>query len=386
MKKYDVSTNWELEIEQANHGRFSIDSLHNIVLSYSQENMDCFHTQSRIVKINDGEVTELYENKFYLGTPIVDRNGFIYVCTSDSVKDGKEERSRLLKIGPEGNEIWEYLLDAPVNATPAIYHDSVLVFDFSAKEQNGHLHRIDGNGALIWKRVFNGNAFVAPQLFKINLEDSILVHAFDDIFILDMDGKTFQNKRIGRPYHGLWVNEDGRIYASLSPPNLLCLNTNLDIVWRYKPGIGFANVPRTDSQGNLYSMLTDRRMVSLDSHGKERWIAGVTGDFGLYPIILSNGDILMVTEQKSGKKAPQIEDNTYLEIFSSDGIKVLEYEFSGGSAYPILDTDGTIFLYTQCRRVYQRKQQVLNSIKMYSIYIGKESSTNIKRIVKNKPV
>jgi len=217
----------------------------------------------------------------FLGTPIVDENGSIFVCLNDYVKDEKEEKSRLLKISPSGDVVWDYLLDAPVNKAPVIYQDSILIFDFSGNEQIGHLHRINTNGGLTWKATFNGNSFVEPQIFRLNGKDSLLLHAFDEFFILDMNGKTLRTKKIGRPFHGLWVNEEGDIYAA-QYPNLLCLNTNLEVVWVYKPETGFAMVPRTDSQGFLYCMLTGCRMASLDSHGKERWIAEVIGDFGHY--------------------------------------------------------------------------------------------------------
>jgi hypothetical protein len=370
LSKYDVSINWELEIDHADKGRFTITGLHNLVLSYSQDDKEgYFHTISKITKITNGVITELYENALFLGAPVVDRFGFIFVCTYDYERDGKEEKSRLLKISPEGKVIWEYLLDAPFSKNPVIYQDSVLIFDFSGKEQSGHLHRIDDNGVLIWKKAFNGNAFVEPQIFRLNGQDSILLHAFDDYFILDMDGKTLQTKIIGRPSHGLWVNEEGNIYTA-QYPNLLCLNTNLEVIWVYKPEIGFAIRPCSDSQGFVYCTLTGCRMACLDSHGKERWIAEVTGDFGHYPIILANGDILMVTEKKSGKKSPQIEDDTYIEIFSIDGTKLLKHEFPGGGAYTIRDTDGTIFLITHCRRVFPRKHQILNTEKVFSINIS----------------
>jgi hypothetical protein len=117
-------------------------------------------------------------------------------------------------------------------------------------------------------------------------------------------------------------------------------------------------------------MLTGSRMVSLDSQGKERWIVEVTGYFGYWPIILPNGDILVITIQKSGKKAPQIESNTYLETFSPDGTKLLKYELPGYVINTMQDTDGTIFLNTGCRRVFPRKHQVRNSIKVFSIKIS----------------
>jgi hypothetical protein len=365
----DISINWELGIEHANYGRFSKTRTHDLTLSYSVEDKNGFHTYSKIIIVTNGVITEIYENALFLGTPVVDKNGFIFICTYDYIQDGKEEKSTLLKISPEGNVIWEYLLDAPVSLDPLLYQDSVLVFDFSGNEQIGHLHRINKNGVLIWKATFDGNSFVEPQIFKLNGQDSLFLHALDEFFILDMDGKILKNKRIGRPSHGLWINEAGNIYVA-QYPNLLCLNTNLEINWVYKPKIGFAIHPSTDSKGFLYCTLTGHRMVSLDSNGKERWVAEVSGDYGHYPKILANSDILMVTEKKSGKKAPQIESNTYLEIFAIDGTKRLKHEFPGGSASTIYYTDNTLFLSTHCRSVFPFKHRVLNSEKVFSIHIS----------------
>ena len=375
METYNnISINWEMEIGHANYGRFSIDRSHNIVLSYSQENDDYFHIKSKIVNITEGEITEIFEIKSFLGTPSVDKNGYLYICTYGPVVDGIEEKSVIIKLNPEGKVVWEYLMDAPGGGKPIIYKDSVLVFDFSGNEQCGHLHRIDEKGTLIWKKSFNGNAFFEPQIFKLNEQDSILLHAFDDIFILDMNGNTLRTKNIGRPGNGLWVNKEGRIYAGIYP-NFLCLNTNLDIIWEYKPVIGFvAHGVNEDTKGNIYCMLQGRRIVSLDSHGKERWIAQVTGDFGYQPIILAKGEILIVTEQIIGKRAPQIEHDTYLEVYSPDGTKLLKHGLPGGAVGIFQDTDGTILLITHCRRVFRRifpqNNKVLNSIKVFSINIA----------------
>jgi hypothetical protein len=367
----NVSINWEVEIEQASGGTFSMSGLHNLVMKYSQQDEYCFHTKSKIVKIDDGEINEIFETVNFLAIPSVDKNGNLYVCShSYSRPDRNDDKSTLLMINPEGKVVWEYLLDASCAIKPFIYQDTVLVYDFNGPEQYGNLYRINKNGTLMWKKSFDGNALSEPIILKSGGQDSIFLHAFEKFFILDMNGDILKNKKIGRPYvNGLYANEGGDIYACINP-NLLYLNMNLDIIWAYKPDIGFVTYPSKDSLGNLYCMLTGSRMVSLDSQGKERWIAEVTGDFGYRPMILANGDILVITTQKSGKKAPQIENNTYLETFSPDGTKLLKYELPGYVINTTQDTDGTIFLNTGCRRVFPRKHQVRNSIKVFSISIG----------------
>ena len=392
----NITINWELEIEHANRGWFSMSGLHNLVLSYSQENNDCFHTKSKIVKIDDGKITEIFETKFLLNQPSIDKNGNIYICSHDDYyPERKDNRDTLLMINPEGKVVWEYLLDDTCSINPVIYHDSVLVYDFNHKAvrfadagpidvtdpsrrkfvtyvepESGHLYNINQDGTLIWKKSFDGNAYNEPLILKRDGQDSIFLHAFDNYLILDMNGNTLQNKKIGRPdVNGLFANEEGGIYACIHP-NLLSLNMNLDIIWAYKPDIGFVTRrPNTDSHGNLYCGLQGSRMVSLDSHGKERWIAEVTGDFGYWPIILKNDDILMVTQQKNGKKPPQIEDNTYLEIFSAEGTKLLKCELPGYEIKTMQDTDGTIFLDTGCRS-FPRRHHLRNSIKVFSINIS----------------
>jgi hypothetical protein len=367
----NVSINWEMEIAQANRGFYSMSGLHNLVMSYSQQDEYCFHTKSKIVKIDDGEINEIFETVNFLATPSVDKNGNLYVCSHSYSRLGRNDnRSTLLMINPEGKVVWEYLLDDSCAINPVFYQDSVLVYDFNGSEQRGHLYRINEDGTLIWKKSFEGNAGSEPLILKRGGQDSILLHAFDNYFILDMNGDILQNKKIGHAnINGLYANKGGGIYACINP-NLLYLTTNLDIIWAYKPDIGFVAYPSQDSLGNLYCMLTGSRMVSLDSQGKERWIAEVTGDFGYRPIILANGEILVITTQKSGKKAPQIESNTYLETFFVDGTKLLKHELPGYVINTTQDTDGTIFLNTGCRRVFPRKHQVRNSIKVFSIKIS----------------
>jgi len=367
----NIHINWETEIEYASGGTFSISNSHDLILTYSQEDLGCFHINSKMAKIRDGKITEIFETKSFLRTPTIDENDDLYVCTHGYDTDEVENKGTLFRINPDGKVVWEYLLDAVSTLNPVIYQDSVLVFDFSGKKQYGHLYRIGKNGTLIWKKSFDGNSFCEPFILKINGQDSILLHAFDDYFILNMNGDTLQKKRLGRPMvGGLSIDEQGNIYACIHP-SLLSLDNNMDIIWAYKPDVAFvAYRPIIDSHGNLHCMLQGNRMVSLNAHGKERWIATVTGYFGYSPLVLQDDDILMITIRKSRKRRPQIEDTTYLEIFSIDGIKHLKQELSGFIVDTVLSDNGTIFLSTGCRRVFLSKKQVKNSIKVFSINIS----------------
>jgi outer membrane protein assembly factor BamB len=391
-----ILINWEIEIMHANYGEFSVSESRNQFLSYRQQNEDGFYAKSKIIAIDDGVITEIFENRLYLGKPAVDRNGFIYVCTNDAIRDGKVARSTLLKLNPEGIVVFKYQLVTGDATNPVIYQDSVLVFDFNGEavgfravypqvnavkarlqiesylksEDCANLYRISENGTLIWKKPFSGSTMWGPYLFKMKGQDAILLQVWDELFILDMYGNILCKKTIGRPINGLYADTEGDIFAGLYPNKFLHLNTNLDMIWTYRPETGFvASQPGVDSHSHLYCMMQGRRIVSLDSVGKERWIAGVTGDVGKRPIVLANGDILIVTEQKSGKKAPEIEDNTYLEIFSPNGTKLQKHEFPGGGADAFMGNDGTIFLITHCRRAFPRKQRALNSIKIFSLTI-----------------
>lgn len=370
-KDKNISTNWELEIEYASGGDFSISNSQDIFLTYSQEDLGCFHISSKIVKIRDGKITEIFHTNNFLRTPTIDENDDIFICTHGYDTDEVENRGTLLRINSYGKVIWEYHLDAVSTLNPIIYQDSIIVFDFSGKKQYGHLYRINKNGTLIWKKSFDGNSFREPLILKIESQDYIVLHAFDDYFILNMNGDTLQRKELGRPHMGgLSISNKSRIYACIHP-NLLLLDTNLDIVWTYKPEIGFvAYRPVIDSYGNMYCLLQGKRMVSLDPNGKQRWIVSLSGYSGYCPLILKNEEILMATIQKSGKRRPQIEDSTYLETFTIDGKKQIKQELPGFIVDTVLSDNGTIFLSTGCRRVFLSKKQVKNSIKVFSINIS----------------
>lgn len=372
-----VSVNWELEIKHSTGswgGTFSLSQFYYLILAYNQEDDYNRHAKAKIARIDNGKIIEIYETKSYLCTPTIDKNQDLYVCTYGAYNSTlkRSDRNRLFKIDPDGVVIWEYLLDTGVTTKPVMYQDSIVVYNYDYMESSkcGVLYRFNENGSIVWKKLLNGNALTQPLILTFEGQDYLGLNLFDRMLVLDMNGNIFRDKKIGHPVgHGSYIDGNKGFYACINP-NLIYLNLDLDIIWVYKPECGFvSHPPSLDSHGNLYCMLTGKRMVSLDSKGKERWIVETGGDIGYYPIVLANGDILVVTEGNSEKKASQIQSNTYLEIFSIDGTKLMKNELPGYVLKAMQCANGTIFIATGCKRIFSHKHQFRNSIKVFSISI-----------------
>lgn len=315
------------------------------------------------IAASDGSVTWEYITEHEIvGTPAVDEDGYIYVCSkddhlyclnSDGTLNWKYEMMSdpigSPAIGPlnmiivstvdrmyavwEGVSLWtdsSDLLDGRIysawNAGPAIGSDGTIYNPGSSNVVGGDFHAIDLDGNSKWSLVLGGSVGSS----NITIGDNGLVYipsrqgiglSYALITAINTDGTiswefSLQDKTyLSNPATG----PDGTIYIGCNDCFLYAINQDGTLKWRYlmsssMMGASFA----VDANGNVLtvSQLANAPLVALDSTGSLKW--KVYPDYAFVnqtPIIGLDGDIYIPNEE--GIVAITEGDNTEITVGQS---------------------------------------------------------------------
>lgn len=111
-----------------------------------------------------------------LGSPVVDRQGHIYIGVS-LFQRGQQPRGWLVSIDGNSHKVrWEYPARDAVESTPAIGDDDVIYFGDNA----GVIHAVDCRGQMRWTAQVEAAArsslvIIAPERLAVGLDDQTLV-------------------------------------------------------------------------------------------------------------------------------------------------------------------------------------------------------------------
>jgi hypothetical protein len=376
MKDYHKTRiSWEMEILRSSlfkgggRGTFSLVNNNELVLAYNQENKHNIHEKGYLVRVKQKEVKVIFKTKRMFWDPVMDGDD-IYLVTVSVIQGEIAEQGVIFKFGSENTLEWQYQLDGGANSLPVVWEDSVFITDFMEPTRSGHLYRISKNGELILKKQIQSFNHFEPWILK---NRKLIIVSFESpkvLQMLDFKGNIRLEKSVsylGTPLFS--QNDRGDLFASINKA-IVELDNNLDIVWEYKPENGFAYMaPVIDSEGNLFSLISGHRLVSIDPNGKERWVTDIFGQ-GYQPCILNNGDILIATSNPTGKRAKEERNTTYIEIFSRDGEKILNYKLPGTIFHVVRDNNDTIYVATGCGRPFPKEGREERSFRIFSLSLS----------------
>lgn len=382
MKNRNISINWKLEIDHAflayfKRGLIMLDD-GNMLLAYNQETEDFLHAEkSLLVKIKEGEISKIFETRPAVSNVVVDENNDIYLAVEGS----------LLKISPDGAVIWKYRLEGDPSSRPVTYQDSIFIFDWidtfrqymdrdkppASKKDGVYLKRLNKDGKLLWRKPFYNDANWGDPFILENKQQVVIgLNLSGLLMVLDMDGNIVREEKLGSTFlsNRFIRSNEGSIYTCINS-SLIAFDGDMNIIWTYKPAKGrVADALAVDSEGNLHTFLTYNRLVSLDSHGKERWVTPVEYDPVYVPFIFKNSNVLAVTYRcPNGKKRGDFQSSGYLEIFSDKGKKLSSLEFPGGISQMLAGDGDTVYLLTSGHRIIGEEDEK-NTIAVYSLRIS----------------
>jgi outer membrane protein assembly factor BamB len=140
-----------------------------LILAGQDENLYGFHPEGNLAFRTEmpGQM---------LGSPVIDRNGHVYVGISVSQR-GQQPRGALVCVDGNSHKIrWEYKAADAVESTPVIGDDDVIYFGDNA----GVIHAVDFRGAAAWTAevecaVRSAGTIVGPQRVAFGLDNQTLV-------------------------------------------------------------------------------------------------------------------------------------------------------------------------------------------------------------------
>ncbi|EGD45942.1 Pyrrolo-quinoline quinone repeat-containing protein [Ruminiclostridium papyrosolvens DSM 2782] len=353
--KYTIPNNpqllWKVSVDNAFvnesivHGSFVVDRDRNIIVSDCDNNILEPHF-GRLMKIKtNGEIEELFRNNRQLKSPVIGKNGCIYITTTGAIKS---KGHKLFSILPDGNVKWEFDIDEEAYSKPVLDSDgNVYIYTYS---DMGTLFSISLEGSLNWQRKFNSVNWYEPIITK---EGLILIglNVHHTLCALNKKGETIWEKKLGQGLgeYPMYLKDDGTIYACLSS-KLFALNKNGEVLWDYMPGEGYvASTPAVDNMANLYLNLTDFEIASLNIAGKERWRTVVKGAANVPPIV---GSCNKIYQESFMQRYPQYV--SWVEAFTKDGQKLWDFELNGTIVSSVLANNNLIYILSNCH-TYSKK-------------------------------
>lgn len=334
-------------VDEANvRGAFVVDRNKNVIVSDCDNNIVGQH-YGRLIQVSfNGEKKEIFNTGMRLKSPVIGKDGFIYLTTTGSMDSTGH---KLYCLFPDGSAKWEFLINCNAYSKPVI-DDLGNVYIFTYGNKVGTLFSIRDNGTLNWDYKFNSVNWYEPVISK----DGVIyvgLNVNQTLYAFDKNGQKLWERVLGQ---GLGsyppvIKNDGTIYACLSNA-LFALNSDGSIKWKYTPKEGnTVTAPAIDKEGNLYINLSAFRLVSLSSEGEEKWQTIVKGAATVPPII---GSCNKLWQQSFMQHYPQYK--SWIEVYSKEGEKIWTYELNGTIISTVLADDNLIYALSNCH-TYSKK-------------------------------
>lgn len=359
------------------HGTFSLLENNTVLLAYDEVNEQPIPKKGKVVKIENGVITEIFCTGYPLWSSVTLMNDDMFLVNASSyhADTEKSDRGILTKVNNSGDLVWQYELDGPATALPVVWQDSILITDFMdpkprSPSRIGHIYIFKDNGKLILKKRINGINNIEP--FVLPEEKEFLLGSSRDDFLLliDFTGKTKKETKIKSLCAHLVSSNDKLQLLGVFNQAIVALDHDLNTLWKYRPKKGFPyTAPAIDLEGNLYTLCTYRKLVSIDCRGKERWVVDLPGE-GNQPIILNDSNILVITSDPSGKRSNQEQYITYVNIFNKDGNKVTSTVLPGYIFHAQQSKDNNIYVATNTLRINRKEESEIRSIKLFKLTLN----------------
>jgi len=274
-----------------------------------------------------------------LGTPVIGRDGTLYVST---VRDSSQQTQRLVALLPNGAVRWSVTFQSPSSAyglydAPALGpNGAVYVVETGTDSSGDMLWAYDANGVQVWgHRVFGRKPSIS-----VAADGNVL--AFDPINSLSMmrasNGTEVWRQRNspvvgGGTLTGPVIGPDGTIYVNNGNGIVAVDPANGQARWRASSAQGY---PLIDSQGRvIVYCISQENLCALDSAtGAVLWTDTNSYRYEGAPTIDADGSILALTR------------NNMFVALNSDGSPRWQTPLNvlASADSPVILNDGTIYV------------------------------------------
>lgn len=374
--KYKLKVNWQVKIPylqcSKNLGRDGFSLLKNraVLLACNVVNESGRSTGcGKLILVSKNKIENIFETNNRLWSYVLDGNYVYFVSFSEKTASRFAKKAILFKFNLSHVLEWKYRLNGTIGTLPVVSQDSIFIADYVSSIRRGNLYRLNKDGNLIFEKQLEANAAFEPYIFEDRKE--LVLGCGKLLEIIDFEGNVIKQKEVNQIGTILFShNAKGELFAAINH-SIVALDNNLNVLWEYKPEIGWADeAPVFDSEENSYSLLNMKRLVSLDCNGKERWMVPVSGH-GRWPLVISDDDVVIFTSSPGGGKSGDELSNTNIEIFSKDGEKLLEYGLPGSYVQAVVDNN-TLFVVINSILCYPKKEAAAMSVKVFSLRLRRD--------------
>lgn len=235
----------------------------------------------------------------YGGGSVVDQNGVIYQCGTDS---------KVYAINPEnGTKKWTTDVDGVIGAFPALSSTGVLY----CATNSGTLYAIDtNNGNIVWNKTTGGTS----SAVAVDNQNNIYIGTNSAIFKFNPSGNELwkTSETVNVTERGAFaMNASGTIlYATQKgSAGLVAINmSNGGVNWTYpNVGGGDAYLPVVASDGTIFfnekGSSTAKKIHAINSNGSLKWDRDLGASFTYCGLVIGdNGLVYSATQGKTGNE------------------------------------------------------------------------------------
>jgi len=214
-------------------------------------------------------------------SPSIGIDGTVYVTI----------RGTIYAFEPEGSLLWEYSTKNGYELTAAsVGPDGTVYFN----DQYGTSYALQPDGILKWKFTARNTLWGAPVP---DYSGRVYIGSSEGILSLNSDGsfRWFYEMESGIANGGQpVVSDDGTVYTHDSKGIIHAINENGTGIWQYDTELTISySSPVLGADGLVYAVVSDGRLITLDSEGSLRYESVFGSKSYTSPVITGNGIILI---------------------------------------------------------------------------------------------
>ena len=255
----------------------------------------------------------------------IDSNGVIYVTCSGSPFYSDASSGKLVALGTNGVEKWEFKTAEDIHSSPAIGPDGTIYFGCRDRK----LHAINHDGTERWS--YPTGAWVDSSA-AIGTNGDVYFGSWDGKFYaLTADGRKKWEFSTGGPVDSSpAIAVDGTIYFGSHDKKFYALNPDGRKKWEFATEGAIVSSPAITGDGLIYFTSVDGRFFALNPDGSEKWHIWTGGVRASSPVIDTNGNIYLGI-------------NNLFVAMNSVGVKRWDFGYPVVDGAPAIAADGTIY-------------------------------------------
>ncbi|MCC7479163.1 PQQ-like beta-propeller repeat protein [bacterium] len=267
-----------------------------------------------------------------VGSPAVGSDGTVYMGAADG---------NIYALHPDGTVAWSYPTESNIVSSPAIDPNGRVY----CGSNDGKLYVLKADGSLAWSAPL-GDA--SHEGAAIDLDGNVYLPCWDNyMYAFGPDGSFKWSQDSGNlMYQHPVVGDQGELYVACWDNRLLSLAlADGALAWDFDIGEWQCGAPALAADGTIYAPssvrgIGDKSLYALDPDGAVKWSYSAEGMFST-PVVDLNGDIYFV-----------LDDGRVISLDSSGAFR-WEFAVDGGMyGTPALGADGTLYVLTSAGSLY----------------------------------